>query len=109
MADDFEGFDDVRARAVDDGVPEYAQSDHAVIIAYVDTDGREHYVEDDDWRPPREEDLVFGDAYLLRLDAENPEAPANMPIIVRWVGAIDGVTIGDIYDYYTSHYEELSE
>lgn len=89
----------------DERTPDYARSDFAAIVGYLDPEGVWHYVDDEDWRPPAEEDLEVGDRYLIELDNEGL---ANVPGMVQWIGPIDGISLDDIYDYYAAMYEELA-
>jgi hypothetical protein len=94
---------------VANGTPSYGESDHAEIVGYRGADGEWHYVEDTDYTPPDYDDMEASQHYLIRIDTEAVDAPANMPDIVQWHGFIDeDVTLDDIYDYYGGVYEEIA-
>jgi hypothetical protein len=90
--------------------PDYARSDHAQIVGYSSaTDGHWRAISDNDWAPPTEEDLAFGDKYLIAIDTSAPGTPENMPNMVQWIGPIDGISLDDVYDYYVAGYESLAD
>src|SRR6266550_2105275 len=88
----------------DGQTPDYARSEHCEIAGYLDADGRWRWIEDDDWQPPGEDDLAFGDRYIIRMHPD--DNTPDMPDFVQWVGPIDGVSLDDIYDYYAFQYQD---
>ena len=88
--------------------PDYGQSDHARIIGYEGADGEWHFKDDADWSPPTYDDMEHSERYLIELDPTD-DSPENMPGMVAWYGLIwEDLPLDEIYDYYSSMYEELA-